>query len=214
MGMRLLDLFSGAGGSAMGYYRGGIVDIVGIDIEDQPHYPFTFIRANAFEYLGNHGEEYDLIHASPPCQAYSVTRHIHSDIQYPDLIGLLRTRLQATGKPYIIENVIGAPLIEPIMLCGLMFGLRVLRHRLFEVCPRIKGLPHPGHSSKIRTKSRSQYSSFAGGATHITVAGNNFNRRDGLVAMGIDWEMSRKELAQAIPPAYTYYIGRMLLKQM
>ena len=109
---RLLDLFCGAGGAAMGYYRAGF-DVVGVDIKPQPRYQFEFHQGDALEYCAAHGYEFDVIHASPPCQAYSVTRSIHGN-EYPDLVAVTRAALQATGKPWVIENVVGAPLFSPL----------------------------------------------------------------------------------------------------
>lgn len=131
--MRLLDLFCGAGGAAVGYYRAGF-DVVGVDILNQPHYPFQFIQANALEYLEAHGGEYDVIHASPPCQAFTKYKNARPNLpdKYPDLIMETRLALIKTTKLWVLENVVGAPVNGMIMLCGSMFGLDVRRHRLFE----------------------------------------------------------------------------------
>jgi DNA (cytosine-5)-methyltransferase 1 len=132
----LLDLFSGAGGSAVGYDRAGF-DVVGVDIEKQPHYPFQFVQADALEYLRECGHCFDVIHCSPPCQAWSALKHL-SKREHPQLIEPTRQLLREISKPYIIENVVGAPLIAPVLLCGSMFGLQtscgaqLRRHRLFE----------------------------------------------------------------------------------
>src|SRR5688500_15798892 len=141
---RLLDLFCGAGGAAMGYHRAGF-EVMGVDINRQPHYPFEFIQADALWYLAaledkRHGltakDAFDVIHASPPCQLYSTVgkqaakKH---DITYPDLVGPTRELLVKSGLPYVIENVMGAPLISPIRLCGSSFGLDIRRHRRFEL---------------------------------------------------------------------------------
>ena len=131
--MKLLDLFCGAGGAAMGYYRAGFDDITGVDNKPMPRYPFRFIQADALEYLAEHGHEYDVIHASPPCQRYTRAQNASKNSgAHPDLIEPIRNLLMLTKKLYVIENVIGAPLIDPKVLCGLSFGLRVRRHRLFE----------------------------------------------------------------------------------
>lgn len=127
---RLLDLFCGAGGAAMGYHRAGF-EVVGVDLKPQKHYPFEFHQADALEFLAEHGREFDVIHASPPCQAHTSLKNLH-DKDYPELIEPTRRLLEKTGLPYIIENVVGAPLRNPILLCGSSFGLRVRRHRLFE----------------------------------------------------------------------------------
>lgn len=212
--MFLLDLFCGAGGAAMGYARAGF-EVVGVDIRPQPHYPFEFIQADALEFCVEHGHEFDVIHASPPCQAYSRLEHVVrarlGDAAPPrvDLIAATRQTLRATGRPYVIENVPGAPLVEPFMLCGLMFGLRVVRHRLFESNVFVMTPPHPPHHGVFTNASRG-VSGFRHGATHICITGNNFVVADACAAMDIDW-MTARELAQAIPPAYTEYVGRFML---
>src|SRR5713226_9004155 len=125
---RLLDLFCGAGGAAAGYARAGF-EVVGVDIRPQPRYPFAFHQADA---LTCSLDGFDAYHASPPCQLYSRTHRLWKSSVHPDLVDPLRQRLRATGKPYMLENVPGAPLPGSIVLCGTMFGLGVLRHRLFE----------------------------------------------------------------------------------
>jgi DNA (cytosine-5)-methyltransferase 1 len=109
----------------MGYSLAGF-NVVGVDIKPQPRYPFEFHQADAIEYVQAHGREFDAIHASPPCQAYSMTQRIAGKT-HPDLVGATRAALQATGKPYVIENVPGAPLVDPVLLVGSMFGLRTMR---------------------------------------------------------------------------------------
>src|SRR5262245_29670527 len=108
----------------MGYHRAGF-DVVGVDINPQPNYPFHVVRDDALEFLrtGSWVDRYDAIHASPPCQAYSVLRRANPDAQYPDLIAPTRELLEQTGLPWVIENVPGAPLAYSIELCGSMFGL-------------------------------------------------------------------------------------------
>lgn len=202
----LLDLFSGGGGAAFGYYLAGF-RIVGIDNKPMPRYPFEFHQADALEYLAEHGAEFDAIHASPPCQMYSVTQRIHG-YEYPDLVEPTRELLRATGKPYVIENVIGAPLVDPTILDGRMFGLKVIRRRQFETNWFL--LAPISEPVKTYTNSSSGYSAHRNGATHITVGGHNYDFEDGKAAMQIDW-MTKAELAQAIPPAYTEFIGRQLM---
>jgi DNA (cytosine-5)-methyltransferase 1 len=210
MSYRLLDLFSGAGGSAMGYHRAGF-EVVGVDSAPMPRYPFEFHQADALEYCAAHGQEFDVIHASPPCQRYTIGRKIHnSGERHPDLVGPTRDLLNAIGEPWIIENVPGAPLHDPITLCGVMFGLHVFRHRLFESSVMLMAPAHEKHNGT--TGATDGYSTLARGSNgYICVAGHNFIREEGAVAMGIDWMRTRHELAQAIPPAYTEYIGRQLL---
>lgn len=210
---KLLDLFCGAGGAAMGYHRAGF-DVTGVDINPQKRYPFEFIQGDALEYVAAHGHKYDVIHASPPCQAYSVTYALPGVGEYPELVGPLRLLLLATSKPYIIENVPGAPLDNPLLLCGSMFGLPLIRHRLFECRPAVWFPPAPCQCRHLHTASHRGFSAFKNGATAITVAGNNYPLADGIIAMGIDWMKNRDELSEAIPPAYTEFIGRHIMQQV
>jgi DNA (cytosine-5)-methyltransferase 1 len=213
---RLLDLFCGAGGAAEGYSRAGF-DVTGVDHRPMPRFPFAFIQADALTYLVEHGHEYDAIHASPPCQGYSRMRHLPwlKDKVYPLLLEPTRAALAATGRPWVIENVEDAPL-RGITLCGLMFGLKVYRHRRFETSWLLLGLTHPKHRIVIgsgrllndRNRSTSGGSLKGDRASGmVTVCGNSYgNLVVAQAAMGIDW-MNRKELSQAIPPAYTQFIG-------
>lgn len=205
--MRVLDLFCGAGGAAMGLHRvWPEAEIVGIDIKPQPSYPFKFVQMDWREYLMLHFLEADFIWASPMCQLYSKTRAIlrGKGLVNPgaNQIPEVRQRLIKSGIPYVIENVPGAPLINPLMLCGTMFGLRVLRHRYFEASFPWLAPSHSTHNGG--TNSHRGYST---GAKYVTVGGNNFIRTEGAEAMGIDWMKTRKELSQAIPPAYSQYIA-------
>ena len=209
--MKLFDLFCGAGGCSMGYHQAGFSDITGIDIEPQKRYPFTFVQADALQFLDHHGSEFDVIHASPPCQGYSFTRFLpqNQEKAYALLIDDVRDMLLSFKKPYVIENVPGAPLENPLILEGRMFGLKVLRKRLFEVSPWIMGPPVPilsrrKHVASISELDRGQYG-------FMSVYGQRFSVPAAKKAMGIDW-MTRAELAQAIPPAYTAYIGAQLLR--
>jgi DNA (cytosine-5)-methyltransferase 1 len=214
--MKLLDLFCGAGGAAMSYHRAGFDEIVGVDIKPQKRYPFEFILGDALEYVSAHGMEFDAIHASPPCQAYSIASVIHRNNgkEYPKLIEPTRAALIRTRRLYVIENVPGAPLLNPLMLCGLMFDLCVFRHRNFETSFYCFVPDHPSHTGK---RIGEGYFSVAGSAgrwkTWGTVQRNvsKGTADEWRAAMGIDW-MTRKELTQAIPPAYTEYIGRQLLE--
>src|SRR5262245_2690441 len=128
--LRLLDLFCGAGGAAVGYHRAGF-EVVGVDIKPQKHYPFEFHQADAMTYPLN---GWDVIHASPPCQAYSMAAQQWrlTGVEYPDLISAIRNRLRRNNLPYVIENVRGAPLLNPVMLNGALFGMNVNRKRYFE----------------------------------------------------------------------------------
>ena len=209
--MRLLDLFCCQGGAARGYEMAGFTEIVGVDIEPQPRYPYEFVQGDALEYVAAHGHEFDMIHASPPCQAYSVTKSLHTN-QHPELVEPTRYALLATGKPYVIENVPCAPLVNYIKLTGLMFGLKVFRERWFEAWSMLLSPPKPKREKWMSTNTQhgGGISSFANGATHITVAGHNFSVEDAKAAMEIDW-MNQRGLSQAIPPAYTKWIGEQMI---
>ncbi len=211
---RLLDLYCGAGGAGWGYYLAGY-DVVGIDINKQPQHPheMEFIIGDALEILDDveYCQSFDVIHASPVCKKYSVTSSLH-DNEYPDDISLVRSKLKKIGKPSILENVPGAPLENYVILCGSMFGLQVIRHRLFE-CNPIITFPPLACNCEGGTHSHRGYSSFDLGAKYITVVGNNYKADDGRKAMDIDW-MTREYLSQAIPPAYTKWIGKQLINQI
>lgn len=211
---RLLDLFCCAGGAGMGYARAGF-EVVGVDLRPQPRYPFEFIQADVLGLDPEWVASFDAIHASPPCQIHSVSAHMHKgrDTGHVDLVPQTRAMLKASGRPYIIENVVGAPLEQPLMLCGTMFGLKVYRHRLFE-CSLFCFAPHHAQHTQGETLSAKGYSRHSSGAAMICVAGHNFNREDGAAAMGIDWPARREEIAQAIPPAYTEYLGRQIIAQI
>lgn len=211
---RILDLFCGAGGAAVGYYRAGFTEIVGVDIEPQPHYPFTFIQGDA---LTADVDGFDAVHASPPCHEYSTgTRHRkNAGVIYPDLLGPTQRKLRAGDKPYVIENVPGAVLLltSPIMLCGGMFELGVMRHRFFE---SNTDLAVPIHTCNGKEVDRDEVSVTRHGPParwYRKNPGAKFNIKTWHRAMGIDW-MSRDELTQAIPPAYTEWIGRQLLSRL
>jgi hypothetical protein len=197
---RLLDLFSGGGGAGVGYYRAGF-EVVGIDHVTQTRYPFEFHKADALAYLAEHGHEFDAVHASPPCQAYSRATAWRGDRSaHPDLIGPTRELLEKVGLPYVIENVQEARrhLRHPVMLCGSMFGLRVQRHRYFE-CPWLPLTLLPGCRHRP-----DDYSFDHGGKQPESVY------RD---ALGCHW-MTVKEARQAIPPCYTEHLGRLLLAHL
>lgn len=204
--MRLLDLFCGAGGAAMGYYRAGF-QVVGVDIQPQRHYPFEFHQADALEYLAEHGREFDVIHASPPCQAWSVETPMRYRNTHPRMIDVTQCALRLAGKPYVIENVPNArrELRSPLLLCGSMFGLQVWRHRYFEVNPECFSLLPPCDHSNVPVLITG------------TPRRQGYPRQDPPVtlrrnAMGIDWPMPTSGLDEAIPPAYTQFIGRQLLE--
>ena len=209
---RLLDLFCGAGGAAMGYHRAGF-EVVGVDIKPQPHYPFEFYQADALEFpLGG----YDAYHASPPCQAYlDCNKCGKKETKHPRLIEPSRDILIGTGKPFVIENIHRSPLKAGLMLCGTMFRLRVIRHRYFEF-----NFPppfSPFHCNHWGSVARGEFVAVygRGGKGPRYLGGREPKPWKAQVtpaeAMGIEW-MSFYELTQAIPPAYTEYIGKYLMQ--
>lgn len=194
----------------MGYHRAGF-EVTGVDNKPQSHYPFNFIRTDALEFNGLNA--FDVIHASPPCQAYSRGTLWGKRGKYPDLVGQVREMLKNTGKPYVIENVEGAPLDNPMMICGSMFGLRVIRHRCFESNIWLRPPAHKcNHREKGTTKDG--YYACVVGKKWVT-DGVKLDRSKAFwsEAMGIDW-MTKRELTQAIPPAYTVWIGKQLISYL
>jgi len=207
---RLLDLFCGAGGAGMGYHRAGF-EVVGVDIKPQPHYPFEFHRADAFDYLREHGHEFDVIHASPPCQAFSRGSKIKGNSQnHINHLPALMRLLSSFNGIWVMENVYGAPLSYPIMLCGTQFDLKVYRHRYFQSNQMLFPPPHYSHSDSWPVRTGNKEISKNG---FMTIAGHHSHAEKGKVAMGIDW-MNGNELSQAIPPAYTEWIGKQLIKHI
>ncbi len=208
---RLLDLFCGAGGAAVGYSRAGF-EVVGVDLAPQPHYPFEFIQADALIVLGalNDGAYYeeriDAIHASPPCQLWSSTTPDRSE--HVDLITPLRPLLEATGLPYVIENVPGAPLVNPVVLCGSSFGLKVRRHRLFETnWPLL--VPPCSHGQQGQPVGV-----YGEGSSKGQKRGRKAdNEAEVLAVMEMPWA-DRAGATQAIPPAYTELIGHQLMSHL
>ncbi|CDX54541.1 conserved hypothetical protein [Mesorhizobium plurifarium] len=222
--MKALDLFCCAGGAAMGLHRAGF-EVVGVDVRPQPRYPFEFHQADALTYPLN---GFDFIWASPPCQAHSsISRVSGRQEHHVDRIEETRARLKASGLPWVMENVVGAPLRDPFMLCGTMFGLQtscgaeLRRHRIFEANWFIGLQPQCQHGESVV--------GVYGGHAHdrkrktITVTGSTpqqnvirnrsrltFPVSEAKLAMGIDW-MTMAELSQAIPPAYSEFIGRAAL---
>jgi DNA (cytosine-5)-methyltransferase 1 len=214
-GVKLLDLFCGAGGAAMGYYRAGFTEIIGIDIKRQPRYPFTFIQADALRPPVDL-MEFNVIHASPPCQRYTLSQNASKNSNaHPDLIPAVRAMLLKTALPYVIENVPGSPLRSPIVLCGLAFDLKVKRHRLFESNVFLDVLKCPSHDQdyylvhgrEVRNRVR------MGADPKGIRCGLRVSTDIGRQAMGIDW-MNRTELSEAIPPAYTEFIGKQIIDRL
>lgn len=210
---RLLDLFCCAGGAGMGYSLAGF-EVVGVDIAPQPRYPFAFIQADVTTLDQRFLRFFDAIHASPPCQRYSdlAKRNGNADA-HPDLVEPVRRMLHASGAPYIIENVDGAPLVDPVMLCGTMFpGLRVLRHRLFESNVDLSAPAHGEHPLVFTyDKRKAHYGKLDQMTAFVQVTGGgNSTRAAAADAMGIDW-MTKEELNEAIPPAFTRHLGEQLM---
>lgn len=225
----LLDLYAGAGGAAAGYYRAGF-EVIGVDIAPQQSYPFIFEERDALEVLGDllegaapfgrlgHGRtwaglgDFAGIHASPPCQAFTDLQK-QNKREYPDLIGPTRELLEATGLPYVIENVEGAPLRDPIMLCGTMFpGLRVIRHRLFESNFPIMVPPHGRHPLVFtHDKRKAHHGKLNQDEAFVQVTGGgNCTVENKRAAMGVPW-MTGAEANEAIPPAYAEHVGQFLM---
>jgi len=206
---RLLDLFSGAGGAAMGYHRAGF-DVTGIDVAPQPNYPFRFVQADALDYLTAHGAEFDTIHASPPCHDHTALSALVGHDGTGRLLALTRTALDATGRPWVIENVQGAKMRRDLTLCGELFGLAVIRHRYFELGGWTAPQPaHRVHRGRVAGWRHGEYFDGPYFAVHGDGGGKG-NLTQQRAAMGIDW-MTKRELAQSIPPAYAEYVGRALL---
>lgn len=226
--MRVLDLFCGAGGASRGYELAGFTEIVGVDVKKQNHYPYEFRQRDAIQFLEDYfledwPEEYrylykhfDFIHASPPCQKFSTLNKVNKR-EYPDFISKIRELLNEIGIPYIIENVPNSPLVKPVQLCGGYFDLGIpgyylKRHRWFESNLDIKGTPcnhfekyavgvyghGPWNNNHDAQKDRGGYQA---------------NAAEKAQALGIDW-MNRNELSQAIPPAYTEYLGKQVIAQL
>lgn len=210
---RLLDLFCKAGGAAKGYHDAGF-EVVGVDIEPQLNYPYEFHQADAMTYPL---DGFDVIHASPPCQHYSIgtrTGRYGDPAKYPDLIALVRNHIH--NKPFVIENVQGASswMHSPLRLCGEMFGLNVVRHRLFESNLNLEAPAHKPHLRPVMYRTRQR--KLVQRSAYCQVAGHGgdstqFSLAAWSQAMGIDW-MTKLELTQAIPPVYTHYIGQQILQ--
>ena len=216
MAPKLLDLFAGAGGSAMGYIRAGF-EVLGVDLNPQPDYPGEFVQTDAIEFLRlkNTVALFDAIHASPPCQASTaLTKGTNQGREYAQLIPETRRLLRATGLPTILENVQGSDLRRDLTLCGEMFGLGVIRHRYFE----LEGFPflapeHKPHRGRVRGWRHGTYYD----GPYLAVYGEGGGKgtvAEWQAAMGIDWTDDRKAIAEAVPPAFTRYIGIQLFDHL
>ena len=208
--MKLLDLYCKAGGASVGYARAGF-EVVGVDIKKQKRYPYKFIQADALEILQDEDflAQFDVLAGSPPCQTHSSTKHLRiaqgKSTDKVDLIPQTREAFVKSGKPYVIENVPGAPLINPVVLCGSSFGLKVRRHRLFESNIPLTGLPcnHKEQGRPVGIYGSMRDEIPGGGHTAKSI-------EQAREAMGIDW-MLWGDLVEAIPPVYTEHLGKQLV---
>ena len=223
----LLDLYCGAGGAAMGYWRAGF-DVIGVDVAPQPDYPFPFYRHDAIEFLKQvitpptepsalpwwqPWELISAIHASPPCQASCAlikgSQRATAD-NHVDLIPQTRGLLDAAGLPYVIENVQGAQVRRDLTLCGEMFGLGVIRHRYFECSFPVEQPAHIKHRGRVRGWRHGQYYD----GPYVAVYGKGGGKAtlaEAQAAMGIDWTDNLDSINEAIPPAYSEFVGVQLL---
>lgn len=203
---RLLDLFCCQGGAGMGYHKAGF-EVTGVDLFPQPRYPFEFVQGDALEYLERNWRHYDAVHASPPCQAFTNAQKLMGN-EHPDFISPAREMLERIGLPYVIENVPGATLVEPIELCGAMFNLGTYRHRLFETNFYVREPKHEKHTARTTKMGRKPVD---GEMMHVV--GNFSGVEKAKRAMGIDW-MNRDGLRESIPPAYSKFIGWYLMDEV
>lgn len=220
----LLDLFCGGGGAGMGYHRAGF-DVIGVDVNPQSDYPFEFVQADVFEFIAQvRWAGVDAVHASPPCQAHTSLRVMHNAQQHPDLVAPTRDALVESQRPYVIENVVGAPLFDPIRLCGTSFNLGVevydgwrqlRRHRLFESSFAIEApaCRHDGPTIGFygdHARDRRRKAGVHRGIDFPDSDKIELGRR----AMGMPWATRWRTISQAIPPAYTEHIGKQLIAHL
>ena len=211
--MKLLDLYCGVGGASMGYSRAGF-EVTGVDLKHGKRYPFNYIRANVLEILADIEflNGFDVIHASPPCQTHSITKNLRiaqgKSTSKIDLIPETRAGLIKSAKPFIIENVMGSPLINPIMLCGSAFGLKVRRHRIFESNIKLIGslCDHKKQGRPVGVYGSLNDEIPNGGKTAKTIT-------EAREVMGIEWGIWT-ELVEAIPPIFTQYLGRQAINEL
>ena len=210
--MRILDLYCCQGGASQGYVDAGF-DVFGVDLDPQPRYPFEFLQYDAIHFLGGlvggggkwRVEDFDAIHASPPCQAHTKAWKLNKR-EHPRLIAPTRGLLELTGLPYVIENVEEArdELRDPVMLCGETFGLQTYRHRLFETNWNLTAPEHPKHTARTTKMGRAPVD-----GEYMHIVGNFSGVDKGREVMGMPWA-NRDGLREAIPPVYAEYVGRQL----
>lgn len=217
---KLLDLFCGVGGAGEGYQQAGF-DVTGVDHIQQPNNPHNFIQGDAMEFLKRHGKEFDIVHGSPPCQKYSIStvQFRNKGYEYPDHVGELREILLKLKIPYIIENVPLAPIRPDIKLRGYMFGLDLIRERWFELGNGLFMLQAPIYPTKKTVKEGDFVGVFGNGCLKNTGCKDYKNSKGSILknwrhAMGMPWAKTYRELSNAIPPAYTKYIGEAIINQL
>jgi DNA (cytosine-5)-methyltransferase 1 len=222
--MKMIDLFCGGGGCAMGYHRAGFDEIIGVDIVDRPNYPFKFVKMDALEFLRTTDlSDAQFIHASPPCQCYSKLKYLSGNVEkweenHVDLVAPTRELLVKTGKPYVIENVEGAPLINPIKLCGSQFeNMYTQRPRLFESNIPLKKPDTPVVRHKTLKLghgiAEDGYITVAGTRTPMGMNEVQTKLYYGFALGGIDW-MTLEELTQAVPPVYCEFLGKQIIEYL
>ena len=218
---RLLDLYCGAGGCSVGYHRAGF-EVQGVDLHPQPNYPFPFQQGDVLDLEPEYLAEFAAIHASPPCQAHTDMTHMNVKVwgreRAPDLVPATRALLKASGRPYVIENVQGCPMPSYTILCGSMFpeqGLAVKRHRKFETNWLLLS-PGCGEHKRVHVWDPRQpgYGETDQWEDWVSVFGDSSkcSTKRAKQAMGVDWMQARREVTEAIPPAYTEFVGEQLLR--
>jgi DNA (cytosine-5)-methyltransferase 1 len=211
--MKLLDLFCCEGGAGEGYRRAGF-EVTGVDVVPREYHPGAFVQSDAIAFLLEHGHEFDAVHASAPCQRYmngGNAARVRKQSDRPDLLGPTREALDRVGKPYVIENVPGAPLRRDVFLCGSMFPeLAVQRHRVFELggWTWTRLLPACNHGKPVAGVYGHPHGKAGAWPGMLPSTVESWR-----AAMGMPWG-SAAGLAEAIPPAYTECIGRELMRHL